>query len=182
MRCKPELPSLPIECADAPPPRCATGLRLVGILAFGQSLLFLALLVWLCASVHAAPAPAKPAPAVQGLDLTLPESKYKPASTRDPFAKPGASTPVLKKTSAALPAGFRLQGILSQRSDPSAIVNGQVVSLHKPIAVPTSEGEYIVEAIEIGRDRVVLSVGNGQKLELRLDSDAASPATPPARQ
>src|SRR5947207_699891 len=93
-------------------------MRIVGVLAFAQSLIFVVIWLLICASAKAAPAKVPDAaPAVQ-------PSTYEPTKTRDPFGRFGASTPAeTAKAAPGAPVVFSLQGILYQPTDPSAIIN-----------------------------------------------------------
>jgi hypothetical protein len=138
----------------------ARPMALVVILAFAQSMLFLALLLMLCANAGAAnQVSAEFKPEIQ-------KSTYAPAKIRDPFL-PDGTTGEAKPTPATSFA-FELQGILYQRSDPAAIVNDQLMRLNKTITLEGKNGSIEVKAVEITRDRVVLEAG-GQRTELRLN-------------
>jgi hypothetical protein len=137
-------------------------LRWVSLLAFGQAIAFLAFWLFICASAGAAP--AKPA---QPFTLDLQLSAYEPTKARDPMTKVGAVSPEAKLLpGAAIP--FVLEGILYQASNPSAVVNGKLLTLDKTVSLSIGTSEVQVRAIEIGRDKVVLEA-SGQKVELRLN-------------
>jgi len=142
-------------------------LQIVGILAFVQSLLFVAIWLWVCAVAGAAP------PAKSDFDPDLRLSRYDPVKQRDPFVPSGRA----KAGSASGPGqavgalDFRLEGILYQAKNPSAVVNGVLLTLNKTVTLNTGNGEVQVKAVEITRDRVVLEA-SGQKVELRMNSRA----------
>lgn len=144
-------------------------LRIVGVLAFGQSLLFLVIWLWLCASAGA----ATPATDVQ-VDMQLQLSTYSPAKIRDPFGK----SPVVRTSTTvevANPASFlQLQGILYDRTNPAAMVSDHLMTLNKTVTFATDEGEFQARAVEITRDRVVLEAG-GSKVTLRLSGASSKP-------
>ena len=158
-------------CPLAPPVMvpAASGLsssvHIVGILAFGQSLLFLLLWLFFCAWAGAA---TSPAPA-SDLELTL--SSYHPAQTRDPFQL-GPTRSIEAKIAAETGPEFVLQGILYDTTSPAAIVNDHLVTLNKSVNLPGKSGVVAVKAIEITRDRVILEA-SGKKTELRLTAAGA---------
>src|SRR5580704_3642373 len=141
----------------------AASLRIVGILAFCQALVFVVLFLFLCARAGAAPE-AKP---TSGLELS--PSTYLPQNVRDPF---GSEVPKTVDGTAVTarftgPDMLKLQGILYNKANPSALVNDQLVELGKTAKVHTAQGEVEVKALAITRELVLLDVG-GQKIELRL--------------
>ena len=144
-------------------------LQIVGILAFVQSLLFLVIWLWICASAGAATTPKV------GFNPDLQQSRYDPVKQRDPFAKAGATT-AAGKTLPAAARVFHLSGILYQPGNPSAVVNDKLLTLNKTVTLNAGNGEVQVKAVEITRDRVVLEAG-GQKVELRMNLQ-----NPPAAQ
>jgi hypothetical protein len=149
----------------------SASLRIVGILAFCQALVFVVLFLFLCARAGAA-TEAKPKS-----DLELSPSVYQPQNARDPF---GSETPKAGDGTAiaARLAGrdaLKLQGILYNKANPSALVNDQLVELNKTAKVHTDQGEVEVKALEITRELVLLDVG-GQKIELRLGGSDRTPA------
>ncbi len=136
-------------------------LRLVGLMAFGQSLLFLAIWLMICASAGAA--------GVNKVDFSpdLQLSDYQPAKGRDPFGGMGAADASV----GSIPIGtvaFQLQGILYQSRNPSAIVNNRLLTLNKTVTLETGIGTVEVRAVEITRNHVILE-SRGQKVELHLD-------------
>ena len=161
---------------DAPPARpaesWALGWKVAGVLAFGQSLLFLALWLWLCASAGA----ATPAPAEETEYRTIP-STYAPIRARDPFVKTG----VRPDTAKVLPSGtvsFQLQGILYQGDNSSAIINDTLVTLNKTVTLSAGTSEIQIKAVEIGREHVVLEAG-GQRVELHLNPQDSAAGNKP---
>ena len=82
--CPWELTTRPLERGSHEYSR-ARALHVVGLLAFGQSLIFLAIWLLICASAGAAPA-KKPE---FSADLQL--STYEPTKKRDPFSNAAAS-------------------------------------------------------------------------------------------
>jgi len=147
----------------------STAVRITGVLAFGQSLLFLALWLLLCASAGAAP-PAKKVEFNPVLQL----SKFEPAKTRNPFAK-ADDAGVTNKTAAGVPLvmpALQLDGILYEAGNPSASVNGQLLTLNKIVHLDPQGANIPVKAVAITRRQVTLEV-NGQKVELKLNSEEA---------
>ncbi len=137
-------------------------LRLVGLMAFGQSLLFLAIWLLICASTGAA--------GVNKVDFNpdLQLSDYRPAKVRNPFGGMAAADANV----ASMPIGaldFQLQGILYQSKNPSAIVNNQLLTLNKTVTLETGIGTVEVRAVAITRNNVVLE-SKGQKVMLHLNS------------
>jgi hypothetical protein len=149
----------------------STPLRIVGILAFCQALAFVVLFLFLCTRAGA----ATEGKTTSSLELN--PSVYLPQSARDPFGAEipktvdGTAAPVRLEGTDAL----KLQGILYNKVNPSALVNDQLVELNKTVKVHTTQGEVEVKALEITRDRVSLDVG-GQKVELRLGGNEPKPA------
>lgn len=142
----------------------STPMRIVGILAFCQAIGFLALFLFLCARAGAATGSNTVS------RLTLTKSLYEIQSQRDPFGAEISKTADGTGTSSTRTAGaeaFKLMGILYSATNPSALVNGELVELNKPIRMQTVRGEVEVKAVTITRDLVVMEVG-GQKVELRL--------------
>ena len=137
-------------------------LRLVGLMAFGQSLLFLAIWLLICASAGAA--------GVKNVDFNrdLQLSEYQPAKARDPFGGMAGASANVEPTPIGTLA-FQLQGILYQTKNPSAIVNNQLLTLNKTVTLETGIGTVEVRAIEITRNLVVLE-SRGQKVKLQLNS------------
>ena len=142
-------------------------MRVVGVLAFCQAIIFLVLFLFLCARVGAA-TESKPG---HGLELT--PSTYATQNSRDPFgAQVAGSTDTNgAKTVTSVGAGaLKLMGILYDAAHPSALVNDQLLELNRPVKMQTAQGEVEVKALKITREVVVLQVG-GQTLELRLGGD-----------
>lgn len=150
--------------------RHSHALRWVGILAFGQSLLFLVLWLFLCAFAGAATPPAD-------LQMKVEESAYEPVKTRDPFL-PVGTTAKGPATATVNVTALQLQGILYDPHNPSAMVNNQSVWLNKKVTLSTDSGPVEVQAVEITRQRVVLLVG-GNKIELRLPAVGQTPNPTP---
>ena len=142
--------------------------RIVGVIAFGQSLLFLAIWLLICASAGAAT--TKPAEFTS--ELTA--SSYEPTSQRSPFSKTETSaTPAGVKTDGPISVNLQLNGILYDATKPAAVVNGQVMLLNKVVTFNSPNGEVKVRAVEITRRRVVVDV-SGQKVELQLGAATTS--------
>jgi len=140
----------------------STPLRIVGILAFCQALVFVVLFLFICARAGAATV-GKPASV-----LELSPSTYLPQNVRDPFGSEVPKSTDGKATVESVGADMlKLQGILYNKANPSALVNDQLVELNKTAKVHTDQGEVEIKALEITRDLVLLDVG-GQKIELRL--------------
>jgi hypothetical protein len=148
----------------------STSLRIVGILAFCQALVFVVLFLFLCARAGAA-TEAKPTSS-----LELSPSAYLPQNARDPFGSeiPKATDGTAAAVRLAGPDALKLQGILYNKANPSALVNDQLVELNKTAKVHTEQGEVEVKALEITRELVLLDVG-GQKIELRLGGIEGKP-------
>ncbi len=147
-----------------------TPLRIVGILAFCQALAFVVLFLFLCARAGAA-TEAKPTSS-----LELNPSVYLPQNARDPFGSevPKATDGTAVTSRLAGPDMLKLQGIVYDKINPSALVNDQLVELNKTAKVQTAQGEVEIKALEITRDLVLLDVG-GQKIELRLGGNERKP-------
>lgn len=141
-------------------------MRVVGLMAFAQSLVFL--VIWLLVCTSAGAAPAKKTAFTPDLQL----STFAPAKSRDPFGRIGVSSPEVKSVPGA-PIALQLDGILYESSNPAAIVNGRLLTLDKTVTLTTANGEVPVRAIEITRDRATVEVG-GQKIELRLSLQNAA--------
>lgn len=139
-------------------------LRVVGVLAFCQTILFLALLLFLCARVGAA-TESKP-----GHSLELVPSTYAAQNTRDPFGSQLAGSTDTNGTATVTSVGadtLKLTGILYNTRHPSALVNDQLLELNRPVKMRTAQGELEIKALKITRELVVLQVGE-QTMELRL--------------
>lgn len=142
-------------------------LRVVGVLAFGQAIFFLVLFLFICAWAGAA---TKGAPRP---NLELTSSAYVPQTERDPFGSGFAQSldPSGAKTSETAVSGMlKLKGILYDPVHPSAMVNGTLLELNKPVTVQTEQGAVEMKAVEITRESVSLEVG-GRKVELRLGGE-----------
>jgi hypothetical protein len=150
-------------CQRAAHGSLSTSMRIVGVLAFCHAIFFLILFLFICARAGAAESKSTPA-----LQLNL--STYTAQTQRDPF---GAEVPIAANTTnsaTTVTAGadsFKLMGILYSPTNPSALINNELVELNKPVRVQIGQGEVDVKALSITRDTVVLDVG-GQKMELRL--------------
>jgi hypothetical protein len=148
----------------------STPLRIVGVLAFCQALVFVVLFLFICARAGASTV-AKPTSS-----LELNPSTYLPQKGRDPFGAEVAKTADGTTTTARVVTidMLKLQGILYNKVNPSALVNDQLVELNKTTKVHTDQGEVQVKALEITRELVLLDVG-GQKIELRLGGSERNP-------
>ena len=149
----------------------STPLRIVGIMAFCQALVFVVIFLFLCARAGAATA-AKPA---STFELIL--SAYTPQNARDPF---GAEVTKAVDGNVAVartvqPDTLKLQGILYNKLNPSALVNDQLLELNKLVKLHTEQGDVEVKAVEITPELVTLDVG-GRKMELRLGGSEPGPA------
>jgi hypothetical protein len=140
--------------------------RLVGVLAFGQSLLFLALWLLMCASAGAA------TPKKAEFDFSISQSTYAPTNSRSPLSKP-ASGGTEVKTEPGVPVRLQLDGILYEAANPAAIVNGRVLLLNKVVTLTSDGAEVKVRAVEITRTRVVVEVA-GRKVELLQKNQATT--------
>lgn len=159
-----------IVCRRAASNGLSTPLRIVGILAFCQALVFVVLFLFICARAGAT-TEAKPTSSLQ-----LNPSTYVPQNGRDPF---GAEVPTATVGTASVVRAvgidmLKLQGILYNKVNPSALVNDQLVELNKTAKVHTDQGDVQVKALEITRELVLLDVG-GQKIELRLGGSERKP-------
>jgi hypothetical protein len=165
-----EIENEAMVCRQTASGSLTTPLRIVGILAFCQALVFVVLFLFLCAGAGAA-TEAKPASS-----LELSSSVYLPQNARDPFGSevPKATDGTGASARLAGPDMLKLQGILYNKINPSALINDQLVELNKTAKVHTAQGEVEVKALEITRDLVLLDVG-GQKIELRLGGNERKP-------
>jgi hypothetical protein len=148
-----------------------TSVRIVSLLAFAHSIAFLVIWLLICASAGAVEQPK----AEFSADIRL--STYKPVKQRDPFGKTSNGIREVKSQSGSV-LGLQLDGILYQAKNPTAIVNGQLVTLNKIVTLNTGNEEIVIKAIEISRERVLLEA-NGRKLELNLSTkNSSGPAQP----
>ena len=105
-------------------------------------------------------------------------SQYQPTALRDPFFKPGSSTaPTGPKAIMAEPTTFHLDGFLGSTNHLSAIVNGWVLSLNKPLVIDTATGKLEIKAVQISFAGIILEVG-GKRIELKRASDNLSAPVP----
>lgn len=140
--------------------------QVVGLMAFGQSLLFLLFWLIVCVKAGAGTVPqAKP-------KQELRPSTYETSTARDPFCKRGAAAAQTIVSNVAM--DFRLQGILYSAQRPSAMVNNALMELNKPVSVTCGNGQVQATAVEITREKVILDVG-GQRVELRLGTPDSLP-------
>jgi len=149
----------------------STSLRVVGVLAFCQMVVFLVLLLFICARAGAATTSNSTA------RLELIPSTYATPTERDPFGSeiPKFVTPTTAGTTLSAGADtFKLMGILYDAVKPTALINNEIVELNKPVKVETRQGVVQIKALSITRDAVVLDV-QGQKMELRLGGDDRGP-------
>lgn len=143
----------------------------VALLAIGQSLLFLAMLLFFCLAAGAAPAPTE-------FTTDLQVSSYNPSKTRDPFtARTVKKTPEVKVVPGT-PIVFQLQGILYQDNNPSAMVNDHLLTVNKVTTMKTGDKTVEVRAVEITREKVVLETG-GQRVELSLNAQSTAKTDQP---
>lgn len=162
-----------------------SSLRVVGVLAFSQSLIFLVIWLFCCFSAGArqpGAAAAKPGGAANEVSLDLEQSTYLPAKSRDPFQpanQQSVATGVGDVKPVIVSGTFQLQGILYSTTNPSAVVNDKLLSLNKPIKITTGSGPMEVKAVTITRDTVVLEVA-GQRTELRMTPPKNGHETSPA--
>lgn len=165
-----EMESEAMVCRRTASDSLVTPLRIVGILAFCQTLVFVVLFLFLCARAGAATV-AKPTS-----DLELNPSAYLPQNARDPFGSevPKGTDGTAVVTRLAGPEALKLQGILYDKVNPSALVNDQLVELNKTAKVHTAQGDVEVKALEITHELVLLEVGD-QKVELRLGGNERKP-------
>lgn len=155
-----------VDCRPASNTGLSGPLRLVGILAFCQTIFFLVLFLFLCARAGAA-TESKP-----GNSLELVLSTYTTQTTRDPFGSQSAGATDTNGTAAATSVGadtLKVSGILYDAHHPSALVNDQLLELNRPVKMHTAQGEVEIKALKITRELVVLQVGE-QTMELRLGS------------
>jgi hypothetical protein len=141
-------------------------LRAVRTLALCQALLFVALVLFICALARAT---------TEGRRVFHPElvrSVYATESARDPFGSEVAASAGAfdnGKMRAAIPSMLTLNGILYHATHPAAIVNNQLVELNQSVMVETERGKVEIKALQITREAVLLEAA-GQKVELRLGS------------
>ncbi len=153
-----------VDCRPSSRDDLSAAMRMVGVLAFCQAIVFLVVFLFLCARVGAA------TESKSGHSLELIPSTYATQNARDPF---GAQVAGSTDTNGAgmvtsVNAGtLKLMGILYDAAHPSALVNDQLLELNRPVKMQTAQGEMEVKALKITRELVVLQVG-GQKMELRL--------------
>jgi hypothetical protein len=145
----------------------ARAVRIVGFMAFAQSLLFL--VIWLLVCSSAGAATAKRA----GFSTDLELSTYDPTNNRDPFSKVAVNSPEAKPLPGVAIA-LQLEGILYESGDPSAIVNGRLLTLNKTVTLSGANGEVKVRAVEITRDHVVVEAGD-RRIDLRLNGQNSTP-------
>ena len=171
----------PVQATAMPKVRCDAGVRyraatgslsaslhVMGILAFGQAIFFLVLFLFICAWAGA----ATKGTARTNLELTT--SAYVPQTERDPFGSEialSADTSGGKATGTATSGMLKLNGILYDPAHPSAMVNGVLLELNKPVMVRAEQREVEVKAVEITREIVSLEIG-GRRVELRLGGEA----------
>lgn len=158
----------PMVCRRATSGSLSTPLRIVGVLAFCQALVFVVLFLFICARAGASTV-AKPTSS-----LELNPSTYLPQKGRDPFGAEVAKATDGTTTRVVTTDILKLQGILYDKVNPSALVNDQLVELNKTARVHTDQGDLQVKAVEITRELVLLDVG-GQKIELRLGGSEHNP-------
>ncbi len=142
----------------------------VGLLAFGQSLLMLGILLFFCMAAGAAPAPKEFKPQLQA-------STYSPVRARSPFAKTNTGTTEAKPVP-GVPIALQLQGILYQDGNPSAMVNNHLLTLNKPVMLRAGGADFEVRAVEITRDRVVIET-SGQRVELTMQTQSGPAKSQP---
>jgi hypothetical protein len=142
-------------------------MRVVGVLAFCQAIIFLVLFLFLCARAGAA------TDSKSGHSLELIPSTYTTQSSRDPFGAQVAGSTNTNGAGTVTSVGadaLKLMGILYDAAHPSALVNDQLLELNRPVKMQTAQGEVEVKALRITRELVVLQVG-GQEMELRLGGE-----------
>jgi len=101
-----------------------------------------------------------------GDKLNLEKSSYAPSQKRDPFMIADVAVREDKQTPVS-DGVFRLQGILYDSANPTAIVNDCLLTLKKPVSMRLGNVDVRVQAVEISREKVVLQFGE-QRVELRL--------------
>jgi len=94
-------------------------------------------------------------------------SVYQPSISRDPFLKPGTvlSSAGLKTADVTL---FHLDGFLGSTNNPTAIINGMVLNLNKPVLLETERGSIQVKAVKITLKGVTLEVA-GKLVEVQRE-------------
>ena len=153
-----------VDCRATSNASLSGPLRVVGVLAFCQAILFLVLFLFLCARVGAATG-SKP-----GNSFELVLSTYRTQNTRDPFGSQPAGSTDTNGAATVTSVGadtLRLSGILYDAHHPSALVNDELLELNRPVKVHSAQGEVEIKALKITHDLVVLQVGE-QTMELRL--------------
>jgi len=100
----------------------------------------------------------------------LNSSTYQPTAVRDPFFNPGPSAVPTGPKAVAEPTTFHLDGFLGSTNHLTAIVNGWVLSLNKPLIIETDNGKIEIKAVKITFAGVTLEVG-GKRIELKRSAD-----------
>ena len=108
----------------------------------------------------------------------LNSSTYQPTAVRDPFFISGTRAVPTGPKTVAEPTIFHLDGFLGSTNHLTAIVNGWVLSLNKPLIIETDNGKLEIKAVKITFAGVTLEVG-GKQIELKRASD--NPAVPAPR-
>jgi len=108
----------------------------------------------------------------------LNRSTYQPTAVRDPFFNPGTSAVLTGPKAVAEPTTFHLDGFLGSTNHLTAIVNGWVLSLNKPLIIETDNGKIEIKAVKITFAGVTLEVG-GKQIELKRSPD--NPVVPAPR-
>jgi len=108
----------------------------------------------------------------------LNSSTYQPTAVRDPFFKSGTSAVLAGPKAVAEPTTFHLDGFLGSTNHLTAIVNGWVLSLNKPLIIETDNGKIEIKAVKITFAGVTLEVG-GKQIELKRSPD--NPVVPAPR-
>lgn len=140
-----------------------TAVQWVGILAFGQSVIFLVVWLFVCASAGAAPA------LTDWANPPIKLSTYEPQQGRDPLRAAGSATQALggEPLVEARVEALRLQGIVYDATRPSAMVNNEILYVGRATRLATSDGTVEVTAVAITRDRVTVEIG-GKQIELQM--------------
>ena len=135
--------------------------------------------VWVLLGTAAPGATTAPAsPPNTDFQPRLNESVYQPNTTRDPFLKSGQSNGLSPSPDRPTdPTNIHLDGFLGSTNNLSAIVNGWVLNLNKPIQVETASGRLQIKAIRIALDGVVLEV-DGKRVELKRATEGLPPKPP----
>src|SRR5208283_5209919 len=153
------VPAWSVDCRPSSNAGLSAPMRVVGVLAFCQAIIFLVLFLFLCARVGAA-TESKP-----GHSFELTPSTYTTQNARDPFGAQVAGSTDTNGAGTVTSVGagaLKLMGILYDAAHPSALVNDQLLELNRPVKMQTAQGQVEVKALKITREVVVLRLGGDE--------------------